>query len=128
MRVATRRGAPFNINLDRVAVSRVAVEGVITCVQDFLRELLFRSKSFSSDSGVAMLKNAVAVADSVIVSEEFNPWSVFGDGCNQQGDLQSFQEKVILRGKDFRDTSERLFGAPSAGLPSASASAGRSAV
>ena len=84
VRGTSRRGAPFSIDLDRVVVSREPVEGVITSVQDFVLYPLFTQKNFFSDSGVAMLKDAVAIADSVIVSEEFNPWSVFGNECNQQ--------------------------------------------
>ena len=43
--------------------------------------------------------------------------SMLGDGCNQQvvSDLQSCQEKVVLRRKTSRDPSERKFGASSAG-------------
>ena len=55
--------------LDRVVLSREAVEGVNTCVQDFVRDLLFTQKSFFSSSGVLMLKHAVAVVVSVVVSE-----------------------------------------------------------
>ena len=82
------------------------------------------------DSGVAMLKDVLIVADSVIVSEEYNPWSVFWDGCNQQVvyDLQSCQEKVLLRRKASRDTSERWFRARSAGSPSAGTTAVHSGV
>ena len=130
VRVASIRGAPFNINLDRVAVSREAVEVVINCVQEFERDPLFTQKSLFSDSGVAMLKDALAVANSVIVGEEFSPWSVFGDGCNQDLviDMQSCHEKVVLRRKAYGDTSELCFGTPRACLPSAIASAGRSCV
>ena len=77
-----------------------------------------------------MSKDALAVADSVIVSEEFNPWPVFGDPCNQKvvSGLQFYQKKVVMRRKASLETSERWFGDPSAGLPSASASAGRGGV
>ena len=55
-------------------------------------------RSFFSDSGVAMLQDALAL--------------LCGDGCNQQfvSDLQSFEEKAS------RDTSERWFGAQRAQL------------
>ena len=76
VRGASRRGAPFSFSLDRVAISREAMEMVITCSRDFGWDPFFTQKSFFSDSGVAMLKEAVGVADSVIVSDEFNPWSV----------------------------------------------------
>ena len=117
VRGASRRGAKFSISLDRVAISRYAVEEVITCVQDFVRDASFTQRSFFSVSGVAMLQDAVAAADSVSVSEENNPWSVFGDVFNQQvvSDLQSCQEKVDLRSKASRDTSEHWFGSQNAG-------------
>ena len=129
LRGASIRGAPFSTNIDCVALSREAIEGVITCVQDFARNPLFTQKSFS-ENGVAMLKYTVDVADSVFVNEEVSPCSVFGDGCNQQvvSVFQSCQKKVVMRRKASRDTSERWFGAQSAGSPSTSASAGRSGV
>ena len=43
-------------------------------------------------------------------------------------DLQSCQEKVLMRWKASPDASERWFGAPSAGLPTAGAIAGRDGV
>ena len=64
VRGAGRRGVNFNINLDRVAISHEAVEGV----QDFLRDASFAQRGFFSVSGVTMLKDAVAVAYSAIVS------------------------------------------------------------
>ena len=108
-RRASRRGAPFIIIFDRVAVSREAVGGVITCLQEFLRDPFFTQKSSFSDYNIAMLKDAVAVAERVVVSEEFNPLSVFEDGFNQQvvSDLQLYREKVVLRRQASLDTSER---------------------
>ena len=77
-----------------------------------------------------MLKDAVAIADSVIVSGEYNPWFVFGDGCNQEvvSDSQPFLEKVVLRRKVSRDTNECWFGAQSASSPSTTTSVGRSGI
>ena len=131
MRGGSRGVAPFSIILDRVAVIHEAVERVITFIQDFVPEpipLFTQKKFFWQRRG--KVKDAVAVADSVIVSEELNPWSLFVYGCNQQvvSDLQSCQEKVVLRHKVSRGASKRWLGAPSAGLPSASASVGRSGV
>ena len=115
------------MNLDRVAVSRDDVEAVIICVQDFVGDASFMQRSFFSSSGVAMLKDAAAAADSIIVSEENKPCSVLGDGRNQHvvSELQSCQEKVVLRRKASWDTSERWFGAPSAASPSARTFAGQ---
>ena len=119
----------FIISLDWVAISREAVEGVITCVKEFVPDASFTQKSFSSNSGVAMLQDLVAAADSVIASEGYNPWSLFGDGCNQQvlSDLQSCQE-VAFRCKSSRDTSDRCLGTQSARSPSACTTLRRSCV
>ena len=125
VRGASRRDVKSSINLDRVEV-----EGVNACVHDFVLDTSVTQKSFFSESGVVMLKDAVAVADSVIVSGNYNPWSVFGDGCNQLfvSGLQPFQDKVVMRRNASRNTSERCFGAQRVGSPSTGASAGRSAV
>ena len=103
-----------------MAMSREVLEGVIASVQDFVRDSSITQEKFFSDSGVAMLKDAVASDGWVIVSEEYNPWSVFEDGGNQQvvSDLQSCQEKVVWLRKASRDTSKHLFEARSAGPPS----------
>ena len=66
-----------------MAISCDEIEGVIACVQAFVREPSFTHRSFFSDSGVATLKDAVAIADSVLVGGVYNPWSVFGDGYSQ---------------------------------------------
>ena len=84
-----------------MAISGKAVEEVITCVQVVVRGDSFIQRNFFSDSGMAMLQHAVAAGDRVIVTEEYNPWSVFGDGSNQQivSDFQSWQEKTLFRRK-----------------------------
>ena len=125
---ASRRGAKFSISLDWVAISREAVEGVIACVQYFVGDVSFPQRNFCSDIGVAMLQDAVAAVDSVIVSEDYNPCTVFGDGCNQQvvSDLQSCQEETVPQCKASRYVSERWFGAHSAESPSAVWNLGRS--
>ena len=73
VRGSSRRGIKFNIHLDQVFISREAIEGVIACVWNFLRDPSFTQNSFFSDSVVVMLKDDVAVADSVMVSGEYNP-------------------------------------------------------
>ena len=80
------------------------MEGVITCVQYFVRDASF-TQNFFSDSGVAMLQGAVAAADSVIVTEDYNPRSVFGHGCNQQvvSGLKSCH-KIVHRREASTDT------------------------
>ena len=119
----------FIISLDWVAISREAVEGVIACVKDFVRDASFTQKNFSSNSGVAMLQDLVAAADSVIGSEGYNFWSLFGVGCNKQflSDLQSYQQ-VAFRRKSSRDTSDRCLRTQSARSPSAGTTLRRSCV
>ena len=70
---ACRHGAKFSITLDWVAISHEAVEEIIACVQDFVRDPSLTQRSFFWDSGVAILENAVVVADSVILSGEYKP-------------------------------------------------------
>ena len=84
--------------MKRVAISQEAVEGVITCVQDFVHDPSFTQRSFFSDTGVAMLKIAVFAEDTVIMSMKYNPWPVFGDRCKPQvvSDLQSCPDKVVV--------------------------------
>ena len=108
---SSRRGAIFIINLERVAIGEEAVDGVITSEQDSVRDPSCRQRSFFPDAGVTLLKDAVAAADRVIMSEEYDPWSVFGDRCNQQvvSDLQSCPEKAVVWRKMSRDTSEPCF-------------------
>ena len=92
---------------------------VIACLQEFERDPTFRQGSFFFDIGGAILKDAMAAADSVVMSEEFDSWSVFGDRLNQQfvSELQSCPAKIVIRRKVFRDTNECWFGAQSAGSP-----------
>ena len=112
-----------------MAISREAVERVITGVEDFVRNGSFTQRSSFPDSGVATFQYAVAAADNVIVTEDYNPWSVFGDCCNDHvvSDLQSCL-KVVLRRKASWDTSGRWFGAQSDGSPSAGTTLARSRV
>ena len=63
-----------------------------------------------------MLKDAVAAADSVIVSGDYDPWSVFGNGFSQQvvSDSRSCREKKVVRRKVSKDISEHWLGAQGA--------------
>ena len=108
-RGATGCGAYFSIVLERVAFSQKAVEGVITCVQDFVRNLFFMKASLFSDTGMAVLKYAVAADESVIESKMYNPWSMFDDGFNQQValDLLNCRKDLVVRRNMSRDISER---------------------
>ena len=80
VRGAKRRRFKLNFNLAWVAISRNAVEGVIASLQSIVPYASFTQWSFSWESAVAMLKDVEVVADSVFVSEEENPWPLFGYG------------------------------------------------
>ena len=66
----------FTINLDRVAINKEEVRGVLLCVQDFVRSPHFTQRNFFSETGLAMLSESVAIADSISSSPVYAPWSV----------------------------------------------------
>ena len=68
-------GEKFIISVDCVAIKEEEVRGVLLCVQDFVRSPHFTQRSFSSESGLTMLSELVAIADS-ITSIRFNPHGV----------------------------------------------------
>ena len=55
----------FRLNFDRVAISRWAVQSVISCVQNLVRNPLFTRRNFSRENGVSMLLLAVRVAGTI---------------------------------------------------------------
>ena len=99
-----------------MVIGQEAVEGNTACVRDFLRDPSFTQRIIFYDVRVAMLKNAGAAAESIVLSEQCNPWSFFKDGSDQQvvSDLQSCHEKVVSRCRISKDTVERWFGVQSA--------------
>ena len=113
-----------------MVISPETVEGVVTCVQDFVRDPSATQGSFPSDSDVAMLNIAVATADSVIVSGDYDARPVSGDRCDQQvaSYTQSCLQKVVVRRKMSIDTSGGWFGAQRASFLLAGPSAARSRV
>ena len=75
------RGSPtedeeFTIKLDRVAIKKEEVGGVLLCVQDFVRSPHFTQRNFFSETGLTMLSESVAIADSITLSSFDAPWSV----------------------------------------------------
>ena len=69
-------GKKFTISLDRVAITEEEVRGVLLCVQDFVRSPHFTQRNFFSVSGLTVLSESVAIADSITSSPVYAPWSV----------------------------------------------------
>ena len=102
-------GEKFFISLDRVAVEEEEVRGVLLCVQGFVRSPHFTERNFFSESGLKMLCESVAIADSIRSSPVFAPWSVLESACASQviTDLCACWDQVVLRRCTAKDTSER---------------------
>ena len=58
------RGKKIMIDLDCVAINKEEVCGVLLCVQEFVRSPHFTKRNFYSESGLTMLSESVAIADS----------------------------------------------------------------
>ena len=101
----------FIISLDRVAINEEEVSGVLLCVQDFFRGPHFTQRSFFSESGLTMLSEPVARADSITSSPVYAPWSVVESACASQviTDLCACWGWVVLRSRSTEDTSERWY-------------------
>ena len=71
-----KQGEEFTISLDRVAINKEKVRGVLLCVQDFVRSPHFTQMNFFSETGLIMLSESVAIADSITSSPVYATWSV----------------------------------------------------
>ena len=102
-------GEALTINLDRVAINKEEVRGVLLCVQDFVRSPHFTQRNFFSETGLAMLSESVAIADSISSSPVYAPWSVVASASSSQviADMCSCWDRVVLRRRSAKDTSER---------------------
>ena len=105
------QGEEFTISLSRVAIKREGVRGVLLCVHDFVRSPHFTHRNFFSETGLAMLSESVANADSITVSPVCAPWSVVESASVSQviNDLYACWDRVVLRRRTAKDTSERWF-------------------
>ena len=68
-------GQKFSISIDRVAIKKEEVREVLLCVEDFFRSPPFTYRSVSSDSGLTMLSEPVAIAESITPSPVYALWS-----------------------------------------------------
>ena len=110
------RGPPtydemFTVSLDRVVIKEEEVRGVLLCVQDFVRSPHFTQKNFFSESGLTMLSESVAIADSITSNPFYAPWSVVESASASQviTDFCVCRDRVLLRRRTAKDTSERWF-------------------
>ena len=90
-------GEKFTISPDRVAIKEKEVRSVLLCVQDYVRSPHFTKRSFISDSGLTMLAESVAIADSITSSPVYAPWSVVESACVSQviSDLCACWDRVV---------------------------------
>ena len=102
----------FNVSLVGVTINYEKVNGAVACAQEFVRIPPITQRKFFSETGFSMLTTAVAAADAVRHSSEFDPWRAIGmEVAPLIGDLKSCREKVVLRRKTIKDTWKRWFGA-----------------
>ena len=99
----------FTINLDCVAINKEEVRGVLLCVQDFVRSPHFTQGNFFSETGLAMLSESVAIADSISSSPVYAPRSFVASASSSQviADIGSCWDRVVLRRRSAMDTSGR---------------------
>ena len=105
------RGDKFVISLERIAIKKEEVHGVLLCEQDFFRGAHFTLRSFFSQSGFTILSESVAMADSTTSSPFYAPCSVVESACASQviTDLCACWDRVVLRRHTARDTIERWY-------------------
>ena len=105
------QGEAFTNSLDRVAIKKEEVRGVLLCVQDFVRSPHFTHRNFFSETGLTMLSESVAIADSITSSPVYAPWSVveYASARLVVSDLCACWDRVVLRRHTGKDTSERWY-------------------
>ena len=69
----------------------------------------FTQRSLFSETGLSMLSESVAIADSITSSPVYEPWSVVASASASQviSDLCACCDRVVLRRRSAEDTSER---------------------
>ena len=101
------RGERFFFSLDPVTIKNEKVRVVLLFAQVFVRSPQFTQRSFS-DSGLTMLFESVAIADSIASSPVFVPWSIVETACvgHVINDLRACWDRVVLQRRTAEDTSE----------------------
>ena len=85
------------------------MRGVLLCVHDFVRSPHFTQRNSFSETGLTMLSESVAIADSLSSSPAYAPWIVVESACARQvvSELCACWDWVVLRRRFAKDTSER---------------------
>ena len=109
IRGSTTQCEEFIISLDRVAIKKEEARGVLLCVQDFVRSPHFTQKNFFSETSLTMLSESVAIADSITSSPFCTQWSVAESARQVLSDLCACWDRVVLRRRTAKDTSERWY-------------------
>ena len=101
----------FTVSLDRVAIKKEEVRGVLVCVQVFVRSPHFTQRNFFSETGLTMLSESVAIADSITLSAVYAPCSVVASASASQviADMCACWDRVVVRRRTAKDTSERWY-------------------
>ena len=97
--------------MDLVAIKKEELRGVLLCVQDCVRSPHFTQRNFLSETGLSMLSESVAIADSFTSSRVYAPWSFVASASASQviSDLCACWDRVVLRRRATKDTSERWY-------------------
>ena len=116
------RGKKFIVSLDHVAIKRKEARGVLLCVQDFVRSPHFTQKSASSEFGLTILCESVGISDKITSSPVYAPWNIVETACAGQViiDLRACWDRVVLRRRTAKDTSERWYHGGTPGSETAS--------
>ena len=103
----------FELNLDRVTISRRSIDSAICCVQSYERDPLFTKQV--TNNGISMGLSAVNIAGSVCEDSVYDPYNhILPEGSGAVvDDLKRAYDVVVVRRKDARHTSERRFGVAS---------------
>ena len=103
-------GEKFTVSLNCVANKEEEVRGVLLCVQDFVRSPHFTQGKFFSETGLSMLSESVAIADSLTSTPVYTSWSVVESASANQviTDLCACWDWVVLGRRTAKDTSQTL--------------------
>ena len=86
----------FTVSLNGVAIDQEKVKAAVACVQDFVRHPVFTQRNFIAQTGISMLNTAVAAADGVRHSSDFDTWGAIGVEAGPViAGLKSCREQIV---------------------------------